>query len=245
MNRVLLGMLTPSSNTVLEPVTADMLREVPEASAHFGRFAVTRIALTEGALAQFDSPAVLDAATLLSHARCGVIGWSGTSSSWLGFEADRRLCAAIEARTGARACTSVLALNEILARTGARRLGLVTPYLDDVQARIVANYAALGIEVVGERHLGIEDNFSFAEVDAERLIGMTREVARSRPDAIAILCTNLRGGPLVPRLEAELGLPVYDSVATVVWKALGLAGVDTRRVRSWGRLFQEVSGDAR
>lgn len=245
MNRVLLGMLTPSSNTVLEPVTADMLREVPEASAHFGRFAVTRIALTEGALAQFDTPGVLEAAALLSHARCGVIGWSGTSSSWLGFDADRRLCEAIEARTGARACTSVLALNEILARTGARRLGLVTPYLDDVQARIVANYEALGVEVVGERHLGIEDNFSFSEVDAGRLVDMTRDVARSRPDAIAILCTNLRGGPLVPRLEAELGLPVYDSVATVVWKALGLAGVDTRRVRSWGRLFQEISGDAR
>lgn len=245
MNRVLLGMLTPSSNTVLEPVTADMLREVPEASAHFGRFAVTRIALTEGALAQFDTPGVLEAATLLSHARCGVIGWSGTSSSWLGFDADRRLCEAIGARTGARACTSVLALNEILERTGARRLGLVTPYLDDVQARIVANYEALGVEVVGERHLGIEDNFSFSEVDADRLVAMTRDVARSRPDAIAILCTNLRGGPLVPRLEAELGLPVYDSVATVVWKALGLAGVDTRRVRSWGRLFQELPGDAR
>jgi maleate isomerase len=245
MKRVLLGMLTPSSNTVLEPVTADMLREVPEASAHFGRFAVTRIALSEGALAQFDTPGVLEAATLLSHARCGVIGWSGTSSSWLGFDADRRLCEAIEARTGARACTSVLALNEILERTGARRLGLVTPYLDDVQARIVANYEALGVEVVGERHLGIEDNFSFSEVDADRLVAMTRDVARSRPDAIAILCTNLRGGPLVPRLEAELGLPVYDSVATVVWKALGLAGVDTRRVRSWGRLFQALCGDAR
>ena len=61
MKRVLLGMLTPSSNTVLEPVTADMLREVPEASAHFGRFAVTRIALSEGALAQFDTPGVLGA----------------------------------------------------------------------------------------------------------------------------------------------------------------------------------------
>lgn len=240
MQRSLLGMLTPSSNTVLEPVTTDLLRAVPEASAHFGRFAVTRIALSGSALAQFDTPGVLEAARLLAHARCQVIAWSGTSSAWLGFEADRRLCKAIEAATGARAATSVLALNEALERTGARRLGLVTPYLGDVQERIVANYRAAGIEVVAERHLGLEDNFSFSEVPAERLQAMVREVAQARPDAIAILCTNLRGAPLVPALEAELGLPVYDSVATAVWQSLRLAGLDPARLAAWGRLFSET-----
>jgi maleate isomerase len=240
MQRTLLGMLTPSSNTVLEPVTGAMLREVPEASAHFGRFAVTRIALSDSALAQFDTPGVLDAARLLAHARCGVIAWSGTSSSWLGFEADRRLCSAIEAATGAKACTSVLALNDALERTGARRIGLVTPYLDDVQARIVENYRRAGIEVIAERHLGLEDNFSFSDVGPGELRALVRDVARARPDAIAILCTNLRGAPLVPELEAELGLPIYDSVATAVWHSLRLAGIDTRRLASWGRLFSEV-----
>ena len=33
---------------------------------------------------------------------------------------------------------------------------------------------------------------------------------------------------------------IYDSVATVVWKSLKLAGVDTRRVKGWGSLFREV-----
>lgn len=240
MNRTLLGMLTPSSNTVLEPVTCEMLRSLPEASAHFGRFAVTRIALSSDALAQFDTPGVMQAATLLSHAHCQVIGWSGTSSSWLGFDADERLCAAITSATGAQACTSVLALNHILERTGARTLGLVTPYTGDVQQRIVRNYQAAGWDVVAERHLDIADNFSFSDVDAETLQRLTREVAAARPDAIAILCTNLRGAPLVPALEAELGLPVYDSVATVVWHSLRLAGIDTRRLHAWGRLFKEV-----
>lgn len=240
MRRTLLGMLTPSSNTVLEPLTSEMVRSLPGVSAHFGRFAVTRIALSDGALAQFDSPGVMQAAELLSHARCQVIGWSGTSSSWLGFDADERLVRAIEADTGARGCTSVLALNEILARTGARRLALVTPYLDDVQARIVANYGAAGISVVAERHLGLEDNFSFSEVTEAQLRDMAHEVAAARPDAIAILCTNLRGAALAPQLEADLGIPVYDSVSTVVWKALQLAGVDTRPLGGWGRLFKEL-----
>ena len=236
--RLLLGMLTPSSNTVLEPVTTAMVAGLPEASAHFGRFKVTEIALTEQALGQFDDREILAAAELLSHARVGVIGWSGTAASWRGFDTDKTLCQRITAATGIAACTSVLALNEIFARTGVRRFGLVTPYLDDVQAKIVANYAAAGYECVAERHLGLRDNFSFSEVDADTLHTMVRDVAAARPEAIVILCTNLRGGPLIAALEAELGIPILDSVATVVWKSLQLVGADPRRVQGWGRLFE-------
>jgi maleate isomerase len=233
-------MLTPSSNTTLEPVTASMLAEVPEASAHFGRFRVTEIALSNRALGQFDNSEILRAADLLSHAKVGVIGWNGTSSGWLGFQADKQLCSDITATTGIPACTSVLALNEIFAATGVKRFGLVTPYLDEVQQRIIANYSAAGYECVGERHLRLQDNYSFCEVTAPQIKDMAREVAKSRPDAITIFCTNLRGAPLVAELEAELGIPVYDTIATVLWKSLRMLGADTRRITRWGRLFQTL-----
>jgi len=240
MSRTLLGMLTPSSNTVLEPVTAALLAEVPEASAHFGRFAVTEIALSAQALAQFAPDEILRAARLLAHARCQVIAWNGTSAGWLGFDRDEALCAAITRETGAAACTSVLAINELFGCLGVRRFGLVTPYVAEVQQAIAANYASAGIEVVAERHLGLQDNFSFSEVDAATLTRLCREVAAARPDALVILCTNLRGAALAPALEAELGIPVIDSISAVVWKSLRLAGIDTRRVTRWGRLFQET-----
>jgi maleate isomerase len=235
--RVLLGMLTPSSNTVLEPVTAAMLSGLPEASAHFGRFKVTEIALSASALAQFDDTEILRAAELLAHAKVNVIAWNGTSSGWLGFERDVRLCERIRQATGIEACTAMLALNEILERTGAKRIGFVTPYLDDVQARIDANYTKAGYTIVAERHLGIQDNFSFSEITAEQMQAMTREVAAVRPDAIAVVCTNMRAAPLVAELEAAHGIPVYDTVATTIWKSLKIAGVDTRRVTGWGRIF--------
>lgn len=237
--RVLLGMLTPSSNTVLEPVTTAMLAGLPEASAHFGRFRVTEIALSDQALAQFDDTEILRAAELLSHANVQSIGWNGTSSGWLGFEADERLCRRITEATGVAACTSVLALNEIFERTGVKRFGLVTPYRDDVQESIVKNYAGSGFECVAEQHLRIQDNYSFSEVSADQLRAMTREVARAKPQAITIFCTNLRGAPLVAELERELGIPIYDTIATVVWKSLKLAGAEPRRVAGWGRLFQD------
>lgn len=238
--RVRLGMLTPSSNTVLEPVTTAMLAGLPEVSAHFGRFRVTEIALSEDALGQFEDAPILAAAELLSHARVDAIAWNGTSSGWLGFDVDERLCRRITEATGIPATTSMLALNEILASMGVRRLGLVTPYTDDVQARLAANYEALGYVCAAERHLGLRDNFSFSEVQDGPLRDMARAVVAEGAEAVAVVCTNLRAAPLAEALEAELGVPVLDSIATAVWGSLRLAGLDPRRVSGWGRLFQGV-----
>ncbi len=236
--RTLLGMLTPSSNTALEPISSAMVAALPGVSVHFSRFKVTEIALSNAALAQFDTAHILRAAELLAHAKVDVIGWNGTSSGWLGFETDVRLCEQITAATGIAATTSILALNEILMTAGVKRLGYVTPYRDDVQARIIANYEALGISCGGDRHLGLQDNFSFAEVSEAQLESMIREVAAEQPDAIAIVCTNLRAAQLVARLERELGVPIYDTIATVVWKSLKIAGADPAGVSGWGSLFQ-------
>ncbi len=234
---VRLGILTPSSNTVLEPITAAMLAGLPDVSAHFSRFRVTEIALSGDALAQFNDGPILSAADLLMHARVDAIAWSGTSAGWLGFETDQHLCRRISSRTGIPAATSMLALNEVLAATLVRRLGIVTPYIADVQTRIIANYKALGYVCEADAGLGIQDNFAFAEVPPERLAEQIRAVASRKPDAIAVLCTNLRSASLVPDLETELGIPIYDTVATAVWKSLLLAGADPARITGWGRLF--------
>ena len=214
-----------------------MLSGLPEVTTHFSRFKVTEIALSGPALAQFDDSELLRAAELLADAKVDVIAWNGTASGWLGFERDVQLCERIKAATGIPACTAMLALNEILEKTGAKRIGMVTPYLDDVQARINANYEKAGWTVVADRHLRMQDNFSFSTITADQMREMTREVAAAKPDAIAIVCTNMRGAPLAEELEAAYGIPIYDTVSTTVWKSLKIAGVDTRRVKGWGRMF--------
>src|SRR5215470_12778659 len=162
---VRLGVLTPSSNTALEPLTSAIVAGVPGCSAHFSRFTVTQIGLSQQALGQFDDERILAAAELLADAKVDAIGWSGTSSGWLGFDADRRLVERIRERTGIPATTAVLALNELLSLGKVRRLAFVTPYTADVQQRIVDNYRALDIDVVAERHLGISENHAFAQVE--------------------------------------------------------------------------------
>lgn len=235
--RVRLGMLTPSSNTALEPLTSAMLAEVPGASVHFSRFRVTEISLSEGALGQFDDTPIVEAAALLADARVHAIAWNGTSAGWLGFAADERLCRRITERTGIPATTSVLALEEIFRATGVERFGLVTPYLGAVQERIVESFREAGFECIAERHLDERVNFAFGEVTAEQIAEMVRAVAAARPQAITTFCTNLVAADLVVSLEEELGIPIYDTVSTAVWKSLRLAGLDPRLVKGWGRLF--------
>jgi len=232
-----LGVLTPSSNTALEPLTSAIVAGLPGCSAHFARFKVTEISLAPQALAQFDDSKILAAAELLADAKVDAIGWSGTSSGWLGFDADQRLCERVTACTGIPATTAVLALNELLTQRSIQRLALVTPYTADVQQRIVDNYRSIGVEVVAERHLDIRVNHAFALVEPAVLLQQMRDVSAAGPQAITTFCTNLRAAQLAPTIEAECDVPLLDTVSTTVWGLLRVAGADAVAVRGWGRMF--------
>ncbi|SHN71116.1 maleate cis-trans isomerase family protein [Bradyrhizobium erythrophlei] len=232
-----LGMLTPSSNTALEPVTYAMLSGVEGVSVHASRFRVTEIALSESAKAQFDHSEILRAAELLAHAKVDVIAWNGTSASWLGFDRDERLCERITEATGIRACTTVLAYRDLFRQLPAARIGLVSPYTADVQDRIMAVWGSQGLNCVAERHLSLADNFSFADVPEAEVARMIEEVVRDGADAAVVLCTNMRGAAVAEPLERKLGAGVFDSIAVTLWGCLIAAGVDPSIVRGWGSLF--------
>jgi len=233
-----IGMLTPSSNTVLEPLTAAMLQDVPDVTAHFGRFRVLKIALDADALDQFTAAPMLDAASMLADAKMHTICWNGTSSGWLGFDADDQLCEQIEERTGISASTSVLALNEILQLTNAKRIAFVTPYLDEIQSAIVKNYESNGFSVVAEEHLQDAGNYSFCEYTEEQITDMCRKVARDKPQAICVFCTNFRGAAVAPIIEKETGIPVYDTVSTALWKSLQKCEIKPSVIKGWGSIFE-------
>ncbi len=233
-----IGMLTPSSNTVLEPETQALIAPLEgRASVHFARFRVTQIGLDAAADSQFALEPILAAADLLADAKPAVIAWNGTSASWRGFDSDDRLCAAITERSGVPATSAIRALNGAMAALGVRRLGLVTPYTEDVQQAIARNYAAQGIEVVAEVHAGLRENYAFCRLSEAKVAEMCREVASARPDAIAVVCTNMRGARNVAALEAELGVPILDSVAVTLWGCLQAAGADMAPLAPLGRLF--------
>ncbi|NKX56462.1 Asp/Glu racemase [Arthrobacter sp. E918] len=229
-------MIVPSSNTCLEPQSYRILGDREDVTMHFTRIPVTRIALDAGSDQQFDVAGMQAAAELLATADVDVIAWNGTSGSWLGPDHDRAITAAITSATGVPSTTSTLAYLQAFEEFGTRRIGLLTPYTQDVNQAVAACYAAEGICVAGERHWGLSENEAFARVRPEDLLPASRELAAARPDALVYLCTNLYGAPAVERLEADTGVPVLDSVAVTLWHCLKLAGAPLLDAR-WGKLL--------
>ena len=228
-----LGMLTPSSNTVLEPATYALLDGAPDITAHFQRLRVLSISLEGGSTGQFDVAPMVAAAEMLADAKVQAICWNGTSGAWLGLDADRAICAAITAATGIPATTATLALHDALRMLGAKRVGLVTPYLGSVQAAILANLRAEGFEPAAERHLEDPGNYSFADHAPDLVTRLVQEVAAEGCDAIAIHCTNFRG---LAAAAAVTEVPVLDSVALALWGALRAAGCSPAMVPGLGVL---------
>lgn len=236
------GMLTPSSNTALEPYTSAIFAAAGQnASAHFGRFRVVEISMSGASQDQFQNDPIMEAADRLAEAHPGLIAWNGTSASWLGLEKDRALCGSITKRTGCAATSTVLAYDEIFEALGVKTLGLVTPYIDDIQDRIIANYAQQSIDVIADARLHDKGNYSFATYTPEYIARLIEQVAEAKPDAISILCTNFRGAPVADALEQRLGLPVLDSVSVTAAYCLHKLGVDTTRVQGWGSVFSSMT----
>ena len=201
-------------NTVVETEAPKL---VPPATAlHFSRVRVTVISNSDDSRAQFALASLLDAAMLLADAKVDCIAWAGTSGSWLGFEQDRKLAEAIAGRTGVPATTALLAINAELEHQEIGRIGLVTPYVAALESQIVANYAAIGVETAAAVRLDLTQNTDYAVVTPARIAEMCRDVARARPNAILVMCTNLRGAPVAASLTAELGIPVIDLVECTI-----------------------------
>lgn len=221
-----LGMLVPSSNTVLEPATAALLPADGSVTAHVSRIRVLRIADDAATQTQFEGARMAEAAELLADATVDLILWNGTAAGWLGFAQDEAIVSAITDRTGIPATTAVMALNARLATLGAKRIGLVSPYVEAVERQIVENYAGAGIAIVSTARADRTENTSFADIAPETVAEMVRQVARTPVEAIMILCTNMAGASVAAALSAELGVPVLDSVVVAVEHSLALLGVE-------------------
>jgi maleate isomerase len=230
-------MITPSSNTTIEPVTSRIFAPLGDGvTAHFTRIRVTHISLAQDSLDQFSEEAMLNAARLLADARVDVIAWNGTSGSWKGLESDRELVRKIESETGVPATTSTLDLLEACRYLGVSRCGLATPYLSDVHDAIRRTHAAEGLQTVASAYLGITVNQEFAEVAPARIEALLRKVAIPDAQGIVVVCTNFPAVAVIPQVERETRLPVIDTLVATAWRTLRLVGIQ-RPVSGFGRLL--------
>ncbi len=206
------GFILPSSNTVFEDRCLDVLAGEPRIRAHFARVPVVSLSEKESSLDQFGQDRMLIAARSLAEARPDCIVWAGTAASWLGFRVDETLCRTIEDTWGVCALSTTLAVNARLSELKVGSLGLVTPYSAGLEARIMKNYEALGIRIVGAERLDLTENTDYAAVHPSRVLEMVLNVAREGADAVVVMCTNLAGATICEEAQLQIGRPVLDSV---------------------------------
>ena len=233
-----LGIITPSSNSVLEPTTIAVTSPLyPRVSTHYTRIEVKTISLEAESLAHFEVQHFVRAAQLLADARMDVIAWNGTAGAWQGIASDTAMCEAITQATGIPATTSTLAQLQAFEQYGISRCALAVPYLTSVRDAIVRTFASRGLVCAGSAALEISTNAAFAEVPAATIRELVARADRPDAEAMAIICTNLPAAWLVTELEQTHAKPVFDSTLVTIWHALRLAGLHDV-LDGWGDLFR-------
>jgi maleate isomerase len=231
-----LGVITPSSNSILEPIISNMLKEA-NCTAHFTRLPVKNLSLAPSDLEQFRFEPMISAARLLSDVEVDAIVWCGTSGSWLGAKNDEELCKAISDETKTKATTTTLAQLSAFRHYHSKRIGLVVPYNESLTDLIAENYSREGFEMVKKNFLGLISNLDFGRVLEEEIEKMIYESAED-VDSICVLCTNFSVAPRVDKIEQKIGVMLFDSVSVTVWASLQLLGV-YQGLKGWGRLLND------
>ncbi|KAI6981498.1 hypothetical protein KC335_g4680 [Hortaea werneckii] len=244
--RIRLGIIVPSSNTALEPISQEIVSDVSTANeqitVHFARFRVTKIDMSIESDKQFSLAPMLEAASYLADARVDMIGWSGTSAAWLGFETDENLCYKITAVTGVPATTSIIAMREKINSSGATNIGVLTPYSSDVNAAIIETFASAGLDASESRSQcsKLSTNYDFAGVTEVDLDCMVANLSASGTETVLVICTNLHAARMAKTWEDTYGVIVFDSVATVIRGMLSRLEVDMSPLgKKWGSVFKK------
>lgn len=235
-----IGFITPSSNSALEPLTYLMLSGLSDlVSVHFSRITVRTLTLEERDVDQFQIERFLEAARELRDLNVDAILWNGTSGGWtgLGLNADRELCRRITEETGIATSTTSLAQAEVFSLYGMTRYGLAVPYVEGPTQKMLQTYSAEGFEGVSHAALGESTNTIIGATPFDEIRSLLRAADSPRAECLMVGCTNWPAAPLLDEMEAELGKPIFDSIAVTLWKALRMVGV-TRPIHGWGALLR-------
>jgi maleate isomerase len=226
-----IGLLVPSSNSVME---VDFYRSVPEGvTVHTGRMLMEETT-PEGESRMLDE-FTFPASEAVTTARPHVIVFGCTSAGALrGNDYDAVLCKRLGDAARVPIVSTIASVREAIARRGAERVGVITPYVDSLNQRIRASLESDGLEVVGIEGMGITDNFTIAEVTPPEIAEFAkRSFAGKSIDLLFASCTNLRALDAIELIEVQLGVPAISSNLAALegtLTALGLEpSIDSRR----------------
>jgi maleate isomerase len=239
--RKLLGVIAPSTNTVVQP---DMERMRPEGvTNHFSRIYVEDpLALSnEDFIAGTTAIAenTLDAVRSVMTCRPDylVLGMSAITF-YGGVEGSRKWKKQVEDLAGIGASTGAESVAAALHAYGARSVSFVSPYYPVANAEVRSFLEESGFAVKRDVPLECRRWTDIAKVGPDSLREVIAELDGDDVDAIVQVGTNLSMVDLAAEYEAKLGKPVIAINTATYWHALRAQGI-TDKIEGMGRLLAE------
>ena len=227
-----LGMLLPSGNVAAEAQFNAMM-------PHGVSLHTTRLKLTGSSDA--DLLGMIDrldeGAGLLADACVDLILFHCTAVSTWDVAMDQRLPQRITDATGLPATSTARALLAALQVLEARRIVMVSPYVEATNVREAAFFESHQVTALHTVGLGIAAAKDMIAVEPGEWYRLVRENARPDADAYLISCTAVRSLEVVADLERDLGKPVLTSNQAATWHALRSLGVRDA-IGGFGRLLE-------
>jgi maleate isomerase len=228
MHRI--ALLVPSSNTTMETEVPAMLRARerlrPEVTFTFHSARLRMEDVTPEALRAMNEQterAITELADLrpdVVATACLVAIMAQGPGSHCAAEAE---IAAILEREHAHApvVSSAGALVDALHALGARRIGIVAPYLEELTRLVVAYLEDAGIEVADAISLEVPDNRAVAALDPYDLEQHWRRLDLRGCDALVLsACVQMRSLEVLEAVERRSGLPTVSAATATTWAIL-------------------------
>jgi maleate isomerase len=166
-----------------------------------------------------------------------VVAYGCTSASMI--IGEKRVFELIHAaRPEAKATTPITAAFAAFRATGCQRIGVLTPYSDEVNQFIRRYIESSGFEVPVFGSFNQDNDNTVARISADSMRDAVLEIGKhDNVDGVFVSCTSLRLAHCVTDIEKTLGKPVTSSNHALIWHSLRLAGIDDV-INGYGRLFQ-------
>jgi len=235
-----MGVIAPSTNTIVEPEFYAMT--VPGVTAHFSRIHIRNQVMDsdEGMNRLLEQIRAEIGAACERVMTCEpdymVMGMSA-ETFWDGVEGNRAFKKQITDITGLEVATGAEACERALKLYGAKKIGVVTPYQPVGDENVVKFFNELGFEVTAIKGLKCPTAVSIAHVTQDELRDAILEV-HADADAVVQCGTNLSMVTLADEAERWLHKPVIAINAATWWMALRDNGI-TDQLHGFGSLLRD------
>lgn len=131
--------------------------------------------------------------------------------------------AGVKTRTVTQPVSSLIAACSSLK---IKRLGLISPYIETVSARVRDVLADHDIAVTGFASFEEAEERNVVRISPASITNAAISLAEADSfDGLFLSCTNLRTLDIIPHIEQATGLPVLSSNQVLVWHLLQMIGV--------------------